>query len=166
MQLLLLFVVALLTGCVSGPRHVASNEYTLADGNWTGTITRVSSDTGKVFEPVVVYVSICSGEARLWHKDGENYTSMTAVFQTDSTRGSHLMHAVQESDEQPGWVEIQTMLIVEIDRQTARAQWTRGVSNTELSSDKPNRTFFQHGIGDIRRIDHACNMKRVRPVIS
>lgn len=161
MKFFMIFLTALIAGCASVTRDETPTIASLADGNWTGTFVRKSTDRVKEFDPETLHLSVCRGQARLWFKDGDKYDSVAAIFHTTSAQRNHLIYAVQEADKQPGFVEFHSMIMVEIDENTARAQFSRVVSNMDVGDDLPNRTFFQHGFGELRRLNSDCNMKLV-----
>lgn len=161
MKSFIILLTALIAGCASVKRDATPPIASLADGNWAGTFVRKSTDRVKEFEPSTVHLSVCRGQARLWFKDGDKYDSVAAIFHSTSAQRNHLIYAVQESDNQPGFVEFHSMIMVEIDENTARAQFSRVVSNTDVADDQPNRTFFQHGFGELRRLNRECNMKLI-----
>lgn len=167
------FLLLVLTACSSVATHdvqaSADARAGLPDSIWQGTVTwkGLRSDnssvrsTGEPFSgDLQVMVTVCDGRAKFWkqHADGRMHAPL-AVFKNESYAGSHLIYYQDKDDEvhvEPGWVETQMMMLVEIKPGLLRGHWSRVVSNPALAVDDPDRSFFVAGVGDLKRVQIGC----------
>lgn len=161
-----LFIVALaimLHGCTTTQRIA---QHTLSNGVWSGSLTSelISADGSKREGTSDLLIAICKGTIRFWARDAdtdEGYSKLGNNYIIESSPDSHLIYVLHASPEQPGWVEMQTYALLEMDSDTAALQWSRAVNNRGVEKTKANRYFFSQGITTIRRVNHDCNERLV-----
>lgn len=164
----------LLAGCSMQPRLPIEKlndvgNISLPDGAWQGTVhwrgTKADDSyfrtDGQPFDgEIMVLITSCKNEKKFWMQgeDGE-FHSKLVEYKINSYFGNHLIFYQNRSDDllsPPEWVETQSMLLMELDAKTLRAQWSRSVSNPQLSSTDKERDFFKSGVGTLERTSNSC----------
>jgi len=109
-------------------------------------------------------LAACSGEVRAYMGDANGkFDTPRQDFTIRSNAQSHTIQFVDAAAKQPDWVEIQTLTLLETDDDSATGQWTRAVNNRDLPASAGNRVFFEHGIGNFKRVSTECDKSMVHP---
>jgi hypothetical protein len=177
--------LVLLIGCASNTANLSSTSSqsatrNLPDGAWVGPIatTGVNADDSTRFkggEPMEetsqFMVTVCDGKSVFWaqEKNGRYRAGASAAgFRQSSNHGNHLIYFENyDRDDQPvpGWVEMQSMQLVELQSGALRAQWSRAVSNPLLPEGDSNRDFFWHGVGTLKRVAATCPREMMKVIM-
>ncbi|HEX7988298.1 MAG TPA: hypothetical protein VF616_32630 [Duganella sp.] len=164
----------MLLGCAAQPILIADknngiDNFSMPDGAWQGTLhwrgTKADDShfrtDGRPFEgDIIVMVTSCKSEKKFWIKGDDGiFHAKIVKYENNSYFGNHLIYYQNHSDgieNPPEWVETQSILLMEIDQKTLRAQWSRSVSNPQLPPGDKERDFFLSGIGTLERISDLC----------
>lgn len=176
----------LLVGCAIHPSgaqvgQVHAELLRLHDGAWLGpiTVTGVLADgsdkntDGSAMKGTITFLlTVCDGKGIFWRKR-ENGSFHAAArsenFSARSNLGNHLIYFENHDEDiqpAPGWVETQTMLVMEQGSKSLRAQWSRAVSNPLLPETAPNRNFFYHGVGTLEPVASECPRETMKTVVN
>lgn len=174
-----------LVGCSSGiTKPVEKNRVDrleLRDGAWLGTFDTkgVAADDSEIKPknrsiPVTstFLVTVCDGMGIFWYKKDDGGLRAAARrewFHSHSNHGNHLIffeNHDRETQSSPGWVETQTMQLIELESSALRVQWARAVSNPNLPETDRNRDFFWHGIGTFQQVDSRCPRKMMDAIVN
>ncbi len=159
---------------------ISSARTNLHEGAWIGTIavTGVGADdsnfkkNGKTMSDTLTFlVTVCDGKGIFWYQrdDGSFHAAAREeYFGAHSNFGNHLIYFEnhdQDAQPVPGWVENQTMLLIELDSGTLRVQWSRAVSNPLLPEKDSSRDFFWHGVGALKRTATECPRELMKGIV-
>ena len=178
MQMLLIIALTLsaLVGCSltpskPSPRASPFTHFKLRDGAWLGPIevngvhlndTNVGKDGQTLSHTTTFLVTVCDGKGIFWSRRADGTFRAAAQaggFINHSNLENHLIYLEnhdEESQTNPDWIETQTMLLIELNAGSLRAQWSRGVSNPLLSEADLNRAFFWAGVGTLTQVAREC----------
>lgn len=108
-----------------------------------------------------IALAVCPDAVRAYLEGAKGKFQTPQVdFIVNSGAQSHLIHFI-DAEKQPGWVEIQTLTLLEIDGDSAVGKWTRSVNNRDRGPADGNRVFFEHGDGKFKRISTECDRSMV-----
>lgn len=164
--LALLFPVFLL-GCAAAPVNHSKLISSIPDGVWVGDLNfqTIKSDGSRTDQgPAEFMIASCKGHVQVWdgNHDG-NFKTIGKYFAGASVPDSHLAYFTDRDTDEPGWSEIQSYVLLELNSSTARLQWSRAVNNRDLAANDTNRYFFNHGVGTLTRMSDKCNEELVPP---
>lgn len=165
MKTLTLLFSILLCGCAVMPSNRDVSNDIIPDGVWIGDLNfqTIKADGSKTDQgPAEVMIASCNGYIQVWdgNRDG-TYTMIGKHYVSASVPDSHIAYFTDKDSDEPGWSEIQSYVLLELNTSTARLQWSRAVNNRDLAIDDVNRYFFSHGIGTLERISDKCNEELV-----
>lgn len=159
MRLGLLLLAAAVAGSVARgvPQSTDGASSTMPDGTWSGTFDwRINPDGSKVAGDAMAVAS-CQGKVRMWWFTASGtWESVDTPLTVRSGPDSHSIHLSHMDTAQRGWVEHQTLTLLEITSQSAKVQWSRAVNNRGYQTDQAERTFFNYGAGTFRRTRIGC----------
>jgi hypothetical protein len=131
---------------------------TLPDGLWKGQlkIKLIDALEKESTDSWEIVFSACKGEVKFWASDLEGGYTNLGKFTGSSLPDTHFFHVVRANEKQPGWVEIQTYSLVELDAERAVVAWTRAVNNRNLK-EGAERYFLSRGTTQLTRVDNPCD---------
>ncbi len=156
----LLLLAAAVAGSVARvvPQRPDGQSSTMPDGTWSGTLDwKIGPDGSKVAGDAMAVAS-CQGKVRMWwRQENGSWDSVDAPLTVRSGPDSHTVHLSHMDTSERGWVEHQTLTLLEITDQSAKVQWSRAVNNRGYKMEQDGRTFFNYGAGTFRRTRIGCN---------
>jgi hypothetical protein len=132
----------------------------LKDGFWIGKVTETTyrADGSQSSGSFGMMLRICNRRVQVGNIDEEGKITgyapeMTILSEADT----HLIVFSHADQEQPGWEEHQTFSLLDLGDGQGRLQWTRAVNNRDKAVEDRIRSFFSHGIADLKLMPLQCD---------
>jgi hypothetical protein len=181
-----LSILLLLVGCTAQPSERPSDTVhtellRLHDGAWIGPIPITglfADDSDKMNDgsPMkgrhTFLLTVCDGKAIFWtRRDNGSFhaAARSENFGARSNLGNHLIYFEnydRDIQPAPGWIETQTMLVIELESGKLRAHWSRAVSNPLLSEKERDRSFSWHGVGTLEPVATECPREIMKSMVN
>jgi hypothetical protein len=170
-----ILILFLLSGCatslVENNNSIAQKyrKSRISDGIWAGKIQVAGTysddtsigDDGEIFKKTLDFmVTVCDGEGIFFKMGDRGYAIPSVNYKNDSYFGSHLIYfqnAEKSNEVNPDWVEMQSMLLVEVDSNLLRVQWSRSVNNPKIDKTEKDSNVFVNGVGSLKRTANNCS---------
>lgn len=153
------WLIALAVG-LAAPASPAAQAGDLKDGMWVGKMTETThrADGSQSSGSFGMLLRICDRKVQVGNIDEEGKVTgyapdMTILSEADT----HVMVFSHADQEQPGWEEHQTFSLLDLGDGQGRLQWTRAVNNRDKSMDDRIRSFFSHGIAELKWMPAQCD---------
>lgn len=148
--------------CASHPVS-AQKPHPLPNGVWAGSFVlhhHLPDGSQTALGLLHVIVATCSGAVEVWAGNGlGKFEASAKPYTVFSGPDTHMFTSIDEATSQPDWVEIKSLTLLEVTPETAVVQWLRSVNNRDLPANDPDRFFFHHGRGELRREASVCDAK-------
>ena len=157
----LLAILALwLSACATPTPSKSDSASTIPDGLWRGDLSRFqhSRSRSETYPPAEVLISSCTGRVQIFNieENGKYNRRMPETTDVLSVHGTHVIVTRNRSARELGWVETQIFTFIELSDEAARVQLNRSVSNRGFEISHDQRTFFEEGVGDFKRVSTSC----------
>jgi len=153
-------LLLLLAGCAVDAPKDSSSAGALATGTWKGelrwssTIAVGDATDGRT---AVVFAN-CDGEPRFYWRDtaSDAWSGSASKWKTVRLESSYLLYFAAKS-EGVGWVETQSLALVEGPNRSLAASWSRSVDNRGVPERDMDRRFVQSAIGHLSYDSAKCS---------